>query len=286
MQFYNKYLKYKNKYLSLKKQLGGNYLSYMPQLCFGTAQHNLSKTLKIALHENNIRHIDCADGYGGLEYLEIIKKEIKKIPRKKLWITWKSDNTSIENIIKIIESLECIYIDTFLVHHDYNCQAYIQLKNLNEAKKIGIIRFIGVSNCENIDKLIEYKNIYDIDTIQIQARPPNGTIDKRGIKINPYFIEIMNLHNINVMLFGTISGITNLEDFSIIYSEISNVNKYYLQKYCLHKNNILIISSVSGSSIEINKIDFENIIAGKDLLTESKIEEIESKLKTLVLNFQ
>jgi len=292
MQFYdkylkykNKYLKYKNKYLKLKKQIGGEPLSYIPQLCFGTAQYNLPKTLKIALHDNGIRHIDGADVYKfnyHPNYFEIIKDGIKEIPREELWITWKSNDTSVSNIREIIEKLECIYIDTFLVHHD-GCNS--DLSDLIKAKDLGLIKFIGVSNCEDIDKLIEYKTKYNINTIQIQARPPRGSINGKPL-IDPNFIEIINSHDINVMLYGTMSGITNLPNYSIIDSEILNINKYYLQKYCLHKNNILITTSVTGSSIEVNKIDFEKMIAHEELLSETKMEEIESKLKTLVLNDQ
>jgi diketogulonate reductase-like aldo/keto reductase len=282
MQFYDKYLKYKNKYLKLKNQLGGHPLSSMPQLCFGTAQFNLPKTLKIALHDNGIRHIDGADVYGGPEYLEIIKTEIKEIPREELWITWKSNDTSIENFRRIIEHLDCRYIDTFLVHHD-RCDS--DLSDLIKAKEQGLVKFIGVSNCEDIEKLIQYKHKYNIDTIQIQARPPGGSIDGKPI-IDPSFIELINSHDINVMLYGTISGIYNSNDFSIIFSEISNINKYYFQKYCLHKNNILITTSVSGSFIEVNKKAIEKMIAHEELLSETKMEEIESKLKRVVLNDQ
>jgi diketogulonate reductase-like aldo/keto reductase len=285
MHFYNKYLKYKNKYLKLKNQMGGEPLTIMPQLCFGTAQYNLPETLKIALHDNGIRHIDGADGYQfnyHTNYFEIIKDGIKEIPREELWITWKSNNTSVSNIRGIIERLECIYIDTFLVHHD-RCDS--DLSDLIKAKERGLVRFIGVSNCEDIEKLIHYKNEYNIDTIQIQARPPGGSINGKPL-IEPNFIEIINSNNINVMLYGTISGITNLTDYLIINSELSSINKYYLQKYCLHKNNVLITTSVFGTSIETNKIDFEKMIAHEELLSETKMEEIESKLKTLVLNDQ
>jgi diketogulonate reductase-like aldo/keto reductase len=283
MQFYNKYLKYKNKYLKFKNQIGGKPLTIMPQLCFGTAQYNLKETLKIALHDNGIRHIDGADLYGGLKYLEIIKAEIKEIPREELWITWKSNDTSIENVRRIIEHLECRYINTFLVHLDLKCNH--DLSDLVRAKELGLVRFIGVSNCKNIDKLIEYKTKYNISTIQIQARPPGGSIDGKPL-IDPNFIEIINSYGINVMLYGTMSGITNSNDFSIIDSEISNINKYYFQKYCLHKNNILITTSISGSSIERNKNDIEKMIAHEELLPEIKMEEIESKLKRVVLNDQ
>lgn len=34
--FYTKYIKYKNKYLSLKNMKGGAPLEKMPQICFGT----------------------------------------------------------------------------------------------------------------------------------------------------------------------------------------------------------------------------------------------------------
>jgi diketogulonate reductase-like aldo/keto reductase len=318
MQYYNKYLKYKNKYLVIKKQLGSSSFSdilqleedtipleedtipleediitpldFMPQLCFGTAQYKLDVTLKKAL-SSGIRHIDGADAYaaGSESYYDIIKDAIKEIRREELWITWKSDDTSEENIKRIIDNLECSYIDTFLVHHDSNCNSNSKLDNLVKLKQLGLIRFIGVSNCENIEKLDKYKTKYNIDTIQIQARPLNTRIQSNYSRREPLaenFIDIMNTIGINVMLYGTISGITNSENFYHLYDNLSNINKFYLQKYCLGKPNILMISSITGTSIDKNILDFDNIMNHTELLPFGKLNEIESQIQQVILSYQ
>ncbi len=259
-------------------------LETIPQLCFGTAQGNLRNTLPIAL-ANGIVHIDGADNYGGEEYLRIIRENIQTIPREKLWITWKSNYITKENIQRIIDSLECGYIDTFLIHHS-NCENVEELEILDRLKRSGLIKHYGLSNCENINKIIELKNRFDIETVQIQARPPKGVIQTRKkINLND-FINELNKIGINAMLYGTISGITNLDDYFVVFDNVANINKYYIQKYCLGKPNILIISSISGSSIKINITDFDNIMKSEDLLDSRKMNEIESQLEQLELSFQ
>jgi diketogulonate reductase-like aldo/keto reductase len=259
-------------------------LETIPQLCFGTAQGNLDHTLPIAL-ANGIVNIDGADGYGREEYLQIIRENIQKIPREKLWITWKSDYITKENIQRIIDSLECGYIDTYLIHH-YDCYNIKQLEILDGLKRSGLIRHYGLSNCEDINKIIKLKESFDIETIQIQARPPEGVIQgRRKINLND-FINRLNEIGINVMLYGTISGVQNLEDYSVVYENLENINKYYIQKYCLGKPNILMIGSQYGTKIVQNITDFDNIMGSKDLLDSRKMNEIETQLEQLELSFQ
>ena len=280
MNFKQKYLKYKQKYLNLK-QLGG-IPKKMSQLCFGTAQYNLNNSIKIAF-ENGITHIDCASVYATNysnpnEYYQILKENIKRIPRENLWITWKINSSKKEDIQEIIDKLECQYIDLLMVHHDYKCNTNKILENYNNLKEEGLVNNFGVSNCENIDKLLEYKLLYNINTVQIQARPPNGIIRGRP-PMDPNFIEIMNANNINVMIFSTISGIINSENPN--FEILNDVNKYYKQKYCLGNNNVLIFSSITGQSIEQIINDFYS----SELLLTNKMNEIERELQKIKLSF-
>ncbi len=88
------------------------------------------------------------------------------------------------------------------------------------------------------------------------------------------------------MLYGTISGVTNLDDYFVVFDNVININKYYIQKYCLGKPNILMISSISGSSIKLNITDFDNIMKSGDLLDSREMNEIETQLEQLELSFQ
>jgi diketogulonate reductase-like aldo/keto reductase len=283
MSYYEKYLKYKNKYLLLKQQHGGQ-LDSMPQLCFGTAQQNIQTTLNIAL-SNGICHIDGAESYGIDDYKKIIKETIKQIPREQLWITWKADNINIEKITEIIAKLECRYIDTFLVHHDYDCTSETDFIELQQAHKMGIIRYFGVSNCEKIERLRYLKEKYNISTIQIQARPPGGKINGKIIT-PPDFIKQCNDLGINVMLYGTVSGALMSDNIELIYEDISHINKYYIQKYCMGTNNVLIMASVSGNTIIRNKNDFDKIMQGEKILSDFEMWAMETVLKDMNLNRQ
>jgi diketogulonate reductase-like aldo/keto reductase len=295
MSYQQKYIKYKKKYLELKKQTGGNYLDSMPKLCFGTAQNNLRKNLKKVL-EIGIRHIDCADAYSNFhdsnmdDYYKIIQEEISSIPREQLWITWKSNDITINNITNIINKLQCGYIDTFLTHFGCHENNSILFNTFKLAQKSKLIRFYGVSNCENIETLCKLKQQYEISTNQIQARPPNGSIDGRK-KFTPNFIKQCNSIGINIMLFATVSGYTeylsSLMNLDIIpdmnLDIIPDINKYYMQKYCLCNSNVLMIGSVSGHNLPTNKANFDDVMNGHNLLSVSKMKEIEEQLEKIVL---
>jgi len=282
MNYIYKYNKYYQKYLSRKKQIGGGPLEKMPQICFGTAQTNLDITLDLAL-KNGFIHIDGADAY---RYIEITKDNIKKIPREQLWITWKSDTITLEHIRKIIEILDCNYIDLFLIHHAQSIKesALIEFK---KAQTEGLIRFYGVSNCEDINTLRRLKTKYDISVNQIQARPPSTKIIGKPFTLSPTFIKDCNELGINIMLYGTMSGIMNSPNiFNFNLDLLPNVNKYYIQKYIKNTNNVLIVTSVSGRSIIPNMTEFNYIMNDKNILSEEEMNEIERNIQSIVLGFQ
>lgn len=263
----------------------------MPQLCFGTAQRNLEVVLSKAF-DLGYRHIDGAEVYGSRgfgyepgQYKSIVKECIQeKIPnRHDLWITWKADKPTFDEIEKIVEDLDCQYIDLFLIHH--SCGSEADFGTLDRAQKAGLIRYFGVSNCENIHSILALKKKHEVlfYANQIQARPPGGSIQGRG-KLDADFIKRCNDEGVRIMLFATTSGFTQTNNFAQHLNSIPNINKYYIQKY-LNPSNVLMVSSSSGSSLKQNLEDVQAFLNGKELLNEEQMESIETMLETTDLHF-
>jgi diketogulonate reductase-like aldo/keto reductase len=262
----------------------------MPQICFGTVQYNLNETLNMAL-DIGYRHIDGAEDYATqnyednpIEYYNIIKDAIKKIPRQNLWITWKARKITIEMIQEAIRKLDCGYIDLFLVH--YGCGTDPDFIEFKKAKSANLIRYYGVSNCEDLDEIKRLKREHDIYANQIQARPPNGIAGNRKLIDFKNFIQECNKLNIKIMLFGSMSGITNLHDYSSVFPYLEDINKYYIQRYILHTPNVLMVGSTYGAHLETNLKGINEILSGNLLLPLTRIKQIEVKLQKLRLVHQ
>lgn len=294
--------KLKQKQNIQKTYIGGMIAgSSMPQLCFGTAQNKNSDFKEILTDAIKIgyNHIDGADVYGDIEYRTNIKHFLKTIERDNIWLTWKSDNITIKNIINTIIDLDCKYIDLFLIHHWNNKtmeENKLTLNILIEAQKRGLIHHYGVSNCENIDDIrILIQEPYKIYANQIQARPPPPLLQTDGqIKEQvryrknwtSNFVNECNELSVKVMLYGTISGFMNQNNFTM-FENVENINKYYIQKYINTKNqNVLMVTSISGKTLKTNYNDFNTIISGNELLSVDEMIEIEGQLKNLTLSNQ
>lgn len=278
-------------------------LATMPQICFGTVQSNLQNSLPNAL-KIGYRHIDSADRY---EFLnpgnrEIIKNSIQSFidqghQREELWITWKADDISIQDIQKRIQEIGCSYFDLFLIHH-YDQVKRMRggvdglLKILQKAKEQGLIRYFGVSNCEDINELRRLKKTYDIYANQIQARPPGGKVDGRIPTMSPTFIQECNALGVHIMFFSTMSGFTQTE-FSMTYrfqepppswytSLVANINKYYIQRF-LKPSNVIMVASISSLSLQSNFDNVSTFLGGTNLLSEKEMKEVEGRLKSISL---
>ncbi len=258
---------------------GGIRLHDMPQIAFGTAQGNLHVTLPLALSKG-YRHIDCASIYhsGSPYYFDTIKESIRG-KRSDIWITWKSDNITEEEIQRVIDLLECEYLDLFLIHHSCGSDHDFEVLKLCQSK--GLITYYGVSNYEDITKIRELKEKHDIYANQIQARPPKGKIDGRR-DLNPEnFIDVCNSLLVKIMLFASISSIINSDEYINFYDHFDKVNKYYIDKYIRDKENVLIVSSVSGGTLDMNL----QLISTPSLPID-ELQDIEAKLSSIKLYYQ
>lgn len=294
IKYYKQYIKCLNKYLELKGQIGGA-LDDMPNIAIGTVQHYgnmdlIEKGIKIAF-ENGCRHIDGANAYANANYISKMKEIINHLAetygRENYWITWKSDNITIDNIREIIQELDCGYIDLWLVHH--GCGTSNDLEELKMAREQKLVHQIGVSNCEDINQIRLLKENYNIYANQIQARPPEGIIEGRR-QMDKDFISKCYKIGVRCMLFGIYSGILNSTNISTNYELVTSllplVNKYYVQKYVLPFNSVIMLGIGSGTEEnlvknigEINNI--ENI-----LFEEGEMTTIEDNLKKIELAYQ
>lgn len=266
-------------------------LEDMPQLCFGLVNHSndykiLKENIKIALNQG-YRHFDGAEVYGSISYKNVLKEVFSPINRKDFWLTWKDNDISVQKVSKIIQELDCDYIDLFLTHH--NCGNINDYNELQKCKNLGYIRYWGVSNCEDYEIILNLKINYDIYANQIQARPPGGVVQHRG-KLEDNFVDLCNQNGIKIMLFGTISGINNgfnipnnLPNFEYLLNNLKNINKYYKQKYITQYNgNVLMVSSNYGSSIVTNYKEFYD----NNLLNDEEMNEINNILINFILHKQ
>ncbi len=273
--FYKLYLKYKLKYLSLKKNInGGAYPiseKIMPGLSFGTSSVGSSINLKNYLNDAlNIgyRHIDIKQRYANIlnmeleEYLNIIKEEIQNVPRDKLWITW----LGILPIELVIEKLDCQYIDTVLSPKNFNEEYILELKSKPE-----LVKNIGIENIYDFNIINELKEKYNINTLQIQAKLEHDEL-----------IQNCNSIGVKVQLYAINSPIWNAQIFDNTIPENAidrnMLAKYFMNKY-IPNGNTIIVSSLTGSSIIPNFENFNSLILGETIITPDEILTIEENLK-------
>lgn len=143
----------------------------MPMLGFGTFQLSVeqAETSVLEAIKAGFRHIDSAQGY---------KNEVGtgkaiaacEVPRGELFITtklwpgndaWGDSEPGFEGTIaackKSLEELQVDYVDLYLIHAPTAGKRLEQWKAIVEIKKLGLAKYIGVSNY-NEDKLKEIED--------------------------------------------------------------------------------------------------------------------------------
>lgn len=270
--YFQKYQKYKKKYINLKA--GASLLQQeathsgekiMPGLSYGTVQGSgisTKKNIKLAL-ENGYKHLDIKERYAqqlGLsvsKYLQYIREAIEKtaIPREELWITWNGSY----NIEEIIEQLNCQYFDTVIANH--NIQSLIPLRNQK------LIKNLAVENIYNFEELQMLHDQYQINTLQIQAHIKNDEL-----------IQQCNKIGIKVQLYGINSALRNLESYPSNYDDyfylVNYITIYYMLKY-VPSGNVIIVSSTNGDTIPRNIENYQAILDGRFDESSIDIDRIE-----------
>lgn len=172
----------------------------IPSIGFGTfqipADGSTYKAVRTAL-ELGIRHIDTAVAYfNEQEVGEAVKDS--GIPRKDIWITskmWLQDfkyedaKKSIETSLK---KLGGDYIDLYLIHQPYGPvdEAW---QAMEEAKKAGKIRSIGVSNMtpkiwnELVPKFASLPSVNQVEfNPYFQQKPLRKILDEKNVRLEAW----------------------------------------------------------------------------------------------------
>lgn len=172
----------------------------IPSIGFGTfqipADGSTYKAVRTAL-ELGIRHIDTAVAYfNEQEVGEAVKDS--GIPRKDIWITskmWLQDfkyedaKKSIETSLK---KLGGDYIDLYLIHQPYGPvdEAW---QAMEEAKKAGKIRSIGVSNMtpkiwnEFVPKFASLPSVNQVEfNPYFQQKPLRKILDEKNVRLEAW----------------------------------------------------------------------------------------------------
>ncbi|KAF8327168.1 Aldo/keto reductase [Cantharellus anzutake] len=122
----------------------------VPQLAVGTGtalfRRDAEEAVLLALN-NGIYHIDAAQVYGNEESVGRALAKAK-IPREKLYITTKVETgPPLDGLKESLRKLRLNYVDLYLIHHPSNIPDVVGAwKELEEAKRLGLTKSIGVSN--------------------------------------------------------------------------------------------------------------------------------------------
>jgi len=188
-----------------------------------------------AMLDNGVNFIDTAPVYGFGYSEEVVGKAIKGVDRSKFYIsnkfglTWPDGvgtgivrNASYDNCMREIDvSLKLLgtdYIDLYIIHWpDIHTKAPAEetIRALEDLKKIGKIRYIGVSNYsqEQIEEISQYGVI---DAMQPPYSMVNRTAEELMIWAHDRGIANMTYGSLGAgILTGTIREIPNWDETDI-----------------------------------------------------------------------
>ena len=247
----------------------------MPMLGLGVYQLNNEEIITKAIDELGYRLIDTARMYGNEK---IVGKAIKKskIPREELFITTKvyGPDRGYEKtkraIEKSLENLGLDYIDLMLIHEPYK-EALEMYKALEEAKKEGKIKSIGISNFNKklyLEFIKQCKEIPQINQVEAHVFYSRKELQKI-LEKNGTVMEAWS------PLAAGKNDIFNNETLNKIGKKYGKTAAQIALKYLLSRNIIIIPKSENIKRLKENIDLFDFELEKEDI---KKIETLERKM--------
>lgn len=247
----------------------------MPMLGLGVYQLNNEEIITKAIDELGYRLIDTARMYGNEK---IVGKAIKKskIPREELFITTKvygpdrgyeKTKRAIENSL---ENLGLDYIDLMLIHEPYK-EALEMYKALEEAKKEGKIKSIGISNFNKklyLEFIKQCKEIPQINQVEAHVFYSRKELQKI-LEKNGTVMEAWS------PLAAGKNDIFNNETLNKIGKKYGKTAAQIALKYLFSRNIIIIPKSENIKRLKENIDLFDFELEKEDI---KKIETLERKM--------
>lgn len=225
----------------------------LPLIGFGTWQLQGVDCYNSVLKafEAGYRHIDTADRYGNHAQVARALKDsgLKRAEYQlttKLWRDDLSPETILASGKRFLEELGIPYIDLLLIHwpnRDYDMVE--SLKAMNELKKQGVIKAIGVSNFTQHHLEDVLKSGVEITNNQIELRPSFNQKALRGFQ---------DKHHITTTSYSTIKGGVDF-DIRLINELARKYDKTLGQivlNWAISQNIIVLPRSTSEDRIKEN----------------------------------
>lgn len=222
----------------------------IPQIGFGTS--GLRSATDAILHalQSGYRHIDTADIYGTHgNVAEALQKS--GVPREEIFITTKLWSHSVSSkrvgpaVDKFLKELGTDYLDLLLIHWPGNTPVKETLSAMDETRKAGKVKSLGVSN-------------FDVDLVQ-------GSIDTGVVIVNDQIEYNLNHRPQDVLDFCTKNKVTvtaysplekgNKDQerlLSEVASKYSATREEVLLRWLMQKGMIVIPRSSDKAHIESN----------------------------------
>ena len=245
----------------------------MPLLGFGTwgiGGNAAYESVKTAI-EDGYRHIDTAQIYGNeKEVGKAINDLVNsgKIKREDIFLVTKFFNTfhSKEDVIKGVKqsltSLGLKYIDLMLVHRPADPKGDLVIwSGLEEAKNMGLVKSIGISNFnqQQLENVIKNSKVV----------PANNQILSNPFKNEEKLIEFCKSHKISVTAYSPLGhGDKRLLEHAVVKSIAQKHKKTAAQvliRYHIERNVIVIPKTANKDRIKENFNVFDFSLTQDDM---------------------
>ncbi|ORX38726.1 NADP-dependent oxidoreductase domain-containing protein [Kockovaella imperatae] len=185
-----------------------------PRYVFGTGGINVVEPIHQAL-DAGYRAFDTAQQYGNEEVVGRALKEYK-IDRKDVFVITKVNKpgetveATLEGIRESVQKLDLAYVDLFLIHNpNYGPEGRkIQWKALEQAKKEGLARAIGVSNfvLHHLEGMKEYAT----------ELPAVNQTELTMFYQDKEVVEWCNQHGVQMQSFAPVARAQKKDDESLL----------------------------------------------------------------------